>query len=183
MYLSNSATVGSTQATAFDLQGAGYSWPLPIKAVTGQLANAGDVHYYKLWAQRGEIVTNDAFAQQGAVAVSVEPDKRSGSGTTAAYDRLFRPIWTNGSCASQGEWTAGTICEEEGGACMVNGSIVDDLHGGIVRNGLDKVNSHTSFIAPWNGYYFVAVKARVAPASYVLDSASGVVWSGYPTEY
>jgi hypothetical protein len=183
LYLSNTAVLGSTQETAFNVDSAGYQWPLPTKAITSSITCSNCVQYYRLWAEKGEIMVHDAFAQEGAVSISIEPDKRMASGATASYDKLYRSDWSTGGCGGLDEVPSGRGCENNGGTCYLHETLLDDLYGGIVRDGMGKANSHVSFVAPWQGYYFVKVTSRTNLARYVLYSAAGLVWTDYPQEY
>ncbi len=50
----------------------------------------------------------------------------------------------------------------------------------MVAEDRDKSHAHVSFVAPWQGDYFVVVQAAEAPASYTLWVGCGMVWTQYP---
>lgn len=152
----NTSQVGSTQDTASYLGDPGVPTPLPVIGLTGTISNVGGKHLYRKSAQTQELCIVDAHATAGSVRLWVERDARPLNQTTTPLHQRIVPD------APGGTWDA----------------LATDEHGGLVAEGRAKTSAHLTFVAPWQGDYFITVQAAEAPASYSLWVGCGLVWGG-----
>ncbi len=151
----NTSQVGSSQDTAASLGDPGVPTPLPVIGLTGTISSLEGKHLYRKSAQTQELCIVDAHATAGSVRLWVERDARSPGGTPE-HLRIVPGADIN------------NVWE----------TLATDEHGGLVAEGRGKTSAHLTFVAPWQGDYFIAVQAAEAPASYTLWVGCGLVWGG-----
>ncbi len=182
LWADNTSKPGSTQDTAFDIYDPKVEYPLPTRILPGYISDASTPEYVKFYAHKGEIVIIDAFASSGAVSLRVEPDTRDPltSQETPSKDRVMHKTWViNGSSSSVNTFIPRVFRHYSKYAWS---TLIEDMHGGVFREGDIPRNSHITFTAPWNGYYFIQIKARQNYTGFVLYVAGGVSWTDYPDE-